>query len=67
VADDALATATAEAAAHGRQLLGGDRHAEALYRAQSAMSQQEALARERTRPYGLPAGQQARTVPPIVR
>jgi enoyl-CoA hydratase len=61
VPDDALAASTAEVAA---QVIANSWEANAmlkrLYRAQSVMPRPEALAYERTRPYGLPADHQAR-------
>jgi enoyl-CoA hydratase len=61
VPDDALASSTAEFAA---QVVANSWEANAmlkrLYRAQSAMTRPEALAYERTRPYGLPADHQTR-------
>jgi enoyl-CoA hydratase/carnithine racemase len=64
VPDEALASSTAELAA---QVIANSWEANAmlkrLYRAQSQMSRPEALAFERTRPYGLPADHQARRTP----
>jgi enoyl-CoA hydratase len=61
VPDDALATSTAELAV---QVLANSWEANVmlkrLYREQSAMSRPEALAYERTRPYGLPADHEVR-------
>jgi enoyl-CoA hydratase len=61
VPDDALAASTAELAA---QVLANSWEAttmlKRLYREQSAMSRPEALAYERTRPYGLPADRETR-------